>query len=57
MLDYTMFEAIGSRFERFDCGIYIDRMNGGLEPVPMRFIDDCFENRSLQLQNLDIESQ
>ena len=52
-----MFEAVGPRFERFDCRICIDSMNGNLEPVPMRFIDDRFENRLLQLENLDIESQ
>jgi len=50
-------EAIGSRFERFDCGICIDGMDGNFEPVPMRFIDDRSENCFFQLENLDIESQ
>ncbi len=57
MFHYAMFETVGSCFERFDCGIRIDGMDGSLEPVPVRFIDDRSQNRLLQLQNLDIESQ
>jgi len=34
-----------------------DLMDGSLEPVPVRFIDDRSEDRLLQLQNLNIESQ
>jgi hypothetical protein len=52
-----MLETVGSRFERFDCGVCIDGMNGSLEPVPVRFIDDRSENCLLQLENLDVESQ
>ena len=43
-----MFEAVGTRFERFDCGICIDGVNDNLEPVPVRFIDDRSENRLLR---------